>query len=173
MEAPAEEGGPPPSAAEEAAAPAGAVADKAEMTAAVSAAPTAVAEEVEGEKEVQNESKAAEDEMEELRDPITGRWTLMVANVNKLWGTTEVEFHLQRTIPFWHEINCEILLMQVRTSSFLPQPSFTPRPWHSSMQVHPLLDWIPFFRFFFISSITSCRAQISMCTVVRHLFFRD
>ncbi|ELR25524.1 uncharacterized protein ACA1_296120 [Acanthamoeba castellanii str. Neff] len=50
--------------------------------------------------------------MEELRDPITGRWTLMVANVNKLWGTTEVEFHLQRTIPFWHEINCEILLMQ-------------------------------------------------------------
>jgi hypothetical protein len=110
--------------------------------------------------------------MEELRDPITGRWTLMVANVNKLWGTTEVEFHLQRTIPFWHEINCEILLMQVHThhrSSTTPR--LLPRPWHSSVPVHPLLD--PFFRFLFISSITSCRAQISMCTVVRHLFFRD
>jgi hypothetical protein len=66
--------------------------------------------------------------MEELRDPITGRWTLMVANVNKLWGTTEVEFHLQRTIPFWHEINCEILLMQVHTHHrSSPQPLVYPR----------------------------------------------
>jgi hypothetical protein len=123
MEASAE-GGPPSAAPEEAAAPAGAVADKVEV--AVSAAPTAVAAEVE-KKEVQNESKA-EDEMEELRDPITGRWTLMVANVNKLWGTTEVEFHLQRTIPFWHEINCEILLMQVHTHHrSSPQPLVYPR----------------------------------------------
>jgi hypothetical protein len=141
MEAPAEEGGPSAAPEEEAAAPAGA-ADKVEVTAAVSAAPTAVAE------EVQNESKAAEDEMEELRDPITGRWTLMVANVNKLWGTTEVEFHLQRTIPFWHEINCEILLMQVRTV-ILPPP--TPRLSPAMAFIHasaPATRLNPFFSIF-------------------------
>lgn len=83
--------------------------------------------------------------MEELRDPITGRWTLMVANVNKLWGTTEVEFHLQRTIPFWHEINCEILLMQHKNLGGLKNRGVAHLELSSSAEAVRLHRCTPFF----------------------------